>query len=38
MGVIFGGSRRAQQARIDLMLALGAKMGMPAIRSMFRER
>src|SRR5687767_12617806 len=36
MGVIFGGSRRAQQARIDLMLALGAGMGMTAIRSMFR--
>jgi L-asparaginase/Glu-tRNA(Gln) amidotransferase subunit D len=35
--VIFGGSRRAQQARIDLMLALGAGMGMTAIRSMFRE-
>ncbi|HEY3133621.1 MAG TPA: hypothetical protein VGJ47_03245 [Gemmatimonadaceae bacterium] len=26
MGAIFGGSRRAQQARIDLMLALGAGM------------
>jgi len=24
IGVIFGGSRRPQQARIDLMLALGA--------------
>jgi L-asparaginase len=24
LGVIFGGSRRPQQARIDLMLALGA--------------
>ncbi len=35
MGVIFGGYRRAQQARIDLMLALGAGMKMPAIREMF---
>lgn len=35
MGVIFGGYRRAQQARIDLMLALGAGMKMPAIRAMF---
>jgi L-asparaginase len=38
MGVIFGGSRRAQQARIDLMLALGAGMKMTAIRAMFHER
>jgi L-asparaginase len=37
MGVIFGGSRRAQQARIDLMLALGAGMDMDAVRAMFRE-
>ena len=37
IGVIFGGSRRAQQARIDLMLALGAGMSMTAIRSVFRE-
>jgi L-asparaginase/Glu-tRNA(Gln) amidotransferase subunit D len=37
MGVIFGGSRRAQQARIDLMLALGAGMKMSAIRVMFRD-
>lgn len=37
MGVIFGGSRRAQQARIDLMLALGAGMKMPEVRAMFRE-
>lgn len=35
MGAIFGGSRRAQQARIDLMLALGAGMDESAIRSMF---
>ncbi len=37
IGVIFGGSRRAQQARIDLMLALGAGMKMPAVRAMFRD-
>ena len=37
MGAIFGGSRRAQQARIDLMLALGAGMKMDAIRDMFRD-
>lgn len=37
MGVIFGGSRRAQQARIDLMLALGAGMSITAIRSVFGE-
>jgi L-asparaginase len=37
MGVIFGGSRRAQQARIDLMLALGAGMTMQAIRTMFSD-
>lgn len=37
MGAIFGGSRRAQQARIDLMLALGAGMDMGEIRSMFRD-
>ena len=37
MGVIFGGSRRAQQARIDLMLALGAGMKMNEVRAMFRQ-
>jgi L-asparaginase len=37
LGVIFGGSRRAQQARIDLMLALGDGMSMNAIREMFRD-
>jgi L-asparaginase len=37
IGVIFGGSRRPQQARIDLMLALGAGMSMDAVRAMFRE-
>src|SRR5678815_5852347 len=35
MGVIFGGYRRAQQARIDLMLALGAGMNDAEIRIMF---
>ena len=34
MGVISGGSRRPQQARIDLMLALGAGMNVAQIRSM----
>ncbi len=37
LGVIFGGYRRAQQARLDLMLALGAGMTMGAIRDMFRD-
>ena len=37
IGAIFGGSRRAQQARIDLMLALGAGMDMGEIRNMFRD-
>jgi L-asparaginase len=36
LGVIFGGSRRAQQARIDLMLALGDNRSMSDIREMFR--
>ncbi len=35
MGAIFGGSRRAQQARIDLMLALGSGMSHDQIREMF---
>lgn len=37
MGAIFGGSRRAQQARIDLMLALGCGMGDAELRRMFDE-
>src|SRR5256714_5165518 len=37
MGAIFGGSRRAQQARIDLMLALGAGMGHAQLRTMFDQ-
>lgn len=34
LGAIFAGARRPQQARIDLMLALGAGMDVPAIRSL----
>lgn len=37
IGAIFGGSKRAQQARIDLMLALGAGMSMSGIREMFTD-
>ena len=37
LGVILAGSRRAQQARIDLMLALGKKMPMKDIRLLFRN-
>lgn len=37
IGAIFGGSRRAQQARIDLMLGLGAGMKLDAIRDIFRD-
>lgn len=35
MGAIFAGSRRPQQARIDLVLALGAGLPMGAIRDLF---
>ena len=35
MGAIFAGSRRPQQARIEVMLALGAGLGVPAIRALF---
>jgi L-asparaginase len=35
LGAIFAGSRRAQQARIDVMLSLGAGMDVPAIRLLF---
>ena len=35
MGAIFGGSRRAQQARIDLMLGLGCGMNDSQLRTMF---
>lgn len=34
LGAIFAGSRRPQQARIDLMLALGAGLRAPAIRAL----
>ena len=34
MGAIFAGSRRAQQARIDVMLALGAGMGVVGLRDL----
>jgi L-asparaginase len=37
MGAIFGGSKRPHQARIDLMLALGAGMTMIEIRDLFRD-
>ena len=36
-GAILSGSRRPQQARLDLMLALGAGMRVPAIRAMFED-
>ena len=36
-GAILGGNRRPQQARIDLMLGLGAGMDVPALRAMFEE-
>ena len=35
MGAIFAGSRRPQQARIDLMLALGAGLGGEPLRELF---
>ncbi|MGH7647255.1 MAG: asparaginase, partial [Gemmatimonadaceae bacterium] len=34
-GAVLAPGRRPQQARIDLMLALGMGMGMPAIRALF---
>ena len=37
LGVILAGSRRAQQARIDLMLALGKRMPMSDIRLVFKD-
>jgi L-asparaginase len=37
IGVIFGGSLRAQQARIDLMLAIGDGRPLSAIRGVFRD-
>ena len=38
MGAIFAGSRRPQQARIDVMLALGAGMGVAEIRELLEAR
>ena len=35
LGAIFAGARRPQQARIDLMLALGCGMTVPQIRDLF---
>jgi L-asparaginase len=35
LGAIFAGGRRPQQARIDLMLGLGARMDLPALRELF---
>ena len=35
MGALFAGARRPQQARIDLMLALGAGMSDVAMRALF---
>jgi L-asparaginase len=37
LGAIFAGSRTPQQARIDLMLGLGCKMDIPALRTLFAE-
>jgi len=37
MGAIFAGSRRPQQARIEVMLALGAGLNVPAIRELFES-
>lgn len=34
MGAVFAGSRRAQQARIDVMLALGAGLGVQGLRDL----
>jgi L-asparaginase len=36
-GAILAGSRRPQQARIDLMLALGAGMSVEEIRGLFES-
>ena len=34
LGAIFGGARRPQQARIDIMLALGANLGVAELRQL----
>ena len=36
-GAIFAGARRPQQARIDMMLALGAGMSVPEIRTLLED-
>jgi L-asparaginase len=36
-GAIFAGPLRPQQARIDVMLALGAGMGIPALRDLLES-
>jgi len=36
-GVIFAGARRPQQARIDVMLGLGARMSVAELREMFED-
>jgi L-asparaginase/Glu-tRNA(Gln) amidotransferase subunit D len=38
MGAIFAGERRPLQARIDLMLALGAGYGPAALEELFAAR
>jgi hypothetical protein len=35
MGCLFAGARRPQQARIDLMLGLGAGLSVDALRALF---
>jgi L-asparaginase len=37
MGAIFAGSRRPQQARIEVMLGLGAGMSVPALRELLEK-
>jgi L-asparaginase len=37
LGAIFAGSRRPQQARIDVMLGLGAGLGVPGLRELFES-
>lgn len=37
LGVLFAGSRRPHQARIDVMLGLGARMSLHELRSLFDE-
>jgi L-asparaginase/Glu-tRNA(Gln) amidotransferase subunit D len=37
MGALFAGARRPQQARIDLMLGLGAGLPLDALRRLFES-